>query len=118
MKLNWKVRFKNPYFWVGLGGVVLCAMGVSLDMLTSWQILLDNIKKLFSNPAMLVSVAVALWGYVQDFTTKGFGDTDLAMTYVTPRQELQTVEEIDEMIEQEAKQYVIRTKTKCTKYYQ
>lgn len=98
MKLNWKVRFKNPYFWFGLVGVISCAMGISLEMLTSWQILLDNIKELFSNPAMLVSVAVALWGYVQDFTTKGFGDTDLAMSYKTPRQETQTVEDADEEI--------------------
>ena len=27
MKINWKVRIKNPYFWVGLLGVILSAMG-------------------------------------------------------------------------------------------
>lgn len=99
MKLNWKVRFKNLYFWIGLVGVILCAMGVEPAMLTSWSILVDNIKELLMNPFMLGSVFVALWGYVQDFTTKGFGDSDLAMTYVEPRKELQTVEEIEEMME-------------------
>ena len=97
MKLNWKVRFKNPHFWVGLLGVILCAMGIDASMLTSWSIVVDSIVELFKNPFMLGSVALALWGYVQDFTTKGFSDTDLAMSYKTPRVELQTVEDADEV---------------------
>lgn len=30
-------RFKNPYFWVGLLGVIFTAMGVDATTLTTWQ---------------------------------------------------------------------------------
>ena len=48
MKINWKVRVKNPYFWVGLLGVILSAMGVSADMFTSWDIVIEQAKALIS----------------------------------------------------------------------
>ena len=50
MKLNLGVRAKNPWFWVGLAGVVLTAMGVSPEMLTSWQAVADAARSLVTNP--------------------------------------------------------------------
>lgn len=90
IKLNWLVRAKNRNFWIGLAGIVLVAMGVDASMFTSWQVVWDSFVALVSNPFMLISVGVAVWGYVQDFTTKGFRDTDQAMAYNEPRCELET----------------------------
>lgn len=84
MNLNWKVRFKNPYFWLGLIGIILTAMGVSPEMFTSWSIVAEQIKDLVTNPFMLVSVSVAIIGYCLDPTTKGISDSIKALSYKTP----------------------------------
>lgn len=67
-------RFKNIYFWIGLLGVVLTAMGVSPEMFTSWEVVVAQAKALISNPFMLGSVIIAVIGVVVDPTTKGLGD--------------------------------------------
>ena len=86
MKMNLKVRVKNPYFWIGLGGVILTAMGISADMLTSWAAVWDALVNLVSNPFMLGSVVIAVLGVVLDPTTAGIGDSEQAMTYIKPKQ--------------------------------
>ena len=77
---------KNPYFWIGLGGVILTAMGISADMLTSWIAVWDALVNLVSNPFMLGSVVVAVLGVGLDPTTAGIGDSEQAMTYTKPKQ--------------------------------
>lgn len=84
MKINIPVRMKNPWFWVGLVGIILTAMGVSPEMLTSWGILWENILDLVSNPFMLGSVALSVLGVLVDPTTEGMGDSEQAMTYHNP----------------------------------
>ena len=32
-----KKRMKNPYFWIGLIGVILTAVGVDAETLTTWE---------------------------------------------------------------------------------
>lgn len=85
MKINLKVRIKNPWFWVGLLGIILTAMGVSPEMLTSWGILWDNLVALVQNPFMLGSVVIAVLGVFVDPTTAGVGDSTQAMTYTKPK---------------------------------
>ena len=85
MKLNIPVRMKNPWFWVGLLGVVLTAMGVSPEMLTSWALVGQAVVDLVSNPFMLGSVVVAVMGVFVDPTTAGVGDSEQAMGYVKPK---------------------------------
>lgn len=87
MKINIPVRFKNPWFWVGLAGVVLSAMGVSADMFTSWGAVWDAIVNLVSNPFMLGSVVLAVLGVFIDPTTSGIGDSTRAMSYKNPSKE-------------------------------
>ena len=84
MKMNIPVRMKNPWFWVGLGGVVLSAMGVSPEMLTSWGAVADAALELISNPFMLASVFMAVLGVFVDPTTSGIYDSSRAMTYIKP----------------------------------
>ena len=87
MKINIPVRFKNPWFWVGLVGVVLSAMGVSADMFTSWKAVWDAVVNLVSNPFMLGSVAMAILGIFVDPTTAGVCDSKRALTYDKPNKE-------------------------------
>ena len=87
MKLNWKVRVKNPYFWLGLVAVILAAVGVSPESLTSWSILYAQIRALLSNPFAVSCVIVAVLGYINDPTTSGLSDSRQAMGYKTPRKD-------------------------------
>lgn len=87
MKINWKVRVKNPYFWIGLLGIVLSAMGVSADMFTSWGAVVEQAKALISNPYMIGSVIMALLGAILDPTTAGITDSQRALEYNSPSQE-------------------------------
>lgn len=85
MKINFKVRAKNPYFWVGMLGVILTAMGVSPDTFTSWSVVAEQFIALISNPYMLGSVALAIMGVLIDPTTEGVLDSKVAMTYNEPK---------------------------------
>ena len=87
MKINFPVRFKNPWFWVGLGGVILSAMGVSPEMFTSWGAVWEAVVNLFGNPFMLGSVILAVLGVFVDPTTAGIGDSTRALTYKNPSKE-------------------------------
>ena len=37
--INWKVRAKNPYFWIGLIDVIFASVVIKPEMITSWGIL-------------------------------------------------------------------------------
>lgn len=67
-------RYKNPWFWIGLLGVILTAMGVNPEMFTSWAVVWQTLKELVSNPFMLGSVAMAVLGVFVEPTTKGLRD--------------------------------------------
>ena len=67
-------RFKNPYFWIGLIGVIFTAMGADPATLTSWGAVKDCIITLFSNPYMIGSVIISVLGVFINPTTKGVKD--------------------------------------------
>lgn len=87
MKINIPVRFKNPWFWVGLCGTVLTAMGVSPEMFTSWGAVLEAVVNMVGNPYMLVSVVLAVLGVFVDPTTSGISDSKRALSYKSPVKE-------------------------------
>lgn len=87
MKINIPVRFKNPWFWVGLCGTILAAMGVSPEMFTSWDAVWEAVVNMVSNPYMLVSVVLAVLGVFVDPTTSGISDSKRAMSYKSPVKE-------------------------------
>ena len=88
MKLNLKVRFKNPVFIVQLGLAILTPLlayaGLTAQDLTTWKTLGDIIVSAASNPYVLSLVAVSVWNALNDPTTSGIKDSDAAMTYDTP----------------------------------
>lgn len=67
-------RYKNPYFYIGLFGVLLAATGQDLNTLTTWSAVGDLIINTFMNPATLVGVFLAGLGVFVNPTTKGVKD--------------------------------------------
>lgn len=87
MNINWKVRIKNKYFWLALIPAVLILIqavasvfGYTLDLGALGDKLADVVKALF--------VVFAILGIVNDPTTQGIEDSDLAMTYTEPKRKL------------------------------
>jgi phi LC3 family holin len=76
MKINWKVRLKNKYFWFAAIPVLLLLIkqilelfGVSLDLSGIEGQLLDIVETVF--------IGLALAGVVVDPTTAGIFDSTL-----------------------------------------
>ena len=69
-----KDRFKNPWFWVGLLGVILTATGMNPEMFTSWGALWDAIMDVLRNPFLLGTAFLAVLGVFVEPTTRGLTD--------------------------------------------
>lgn len=87
MKINTSVRVKNPWFWIGLLGTILAAMGVNVEMFTTWASVWSAVVELFTNPFQLGCVILAVLGVLVDPTTNGLGDSEQALTYTSPKKE-------------------------------
>ena len=91
MGINWKVRLKNPVFWVQIAVAVflpvLAYFGLNWEDMTTWgaigKVLLDAVR----NPVVIVSVIVSVWNAINDPTTKGLSDSAQALTYDKPKEE-------------------------------
>ena len=81
MKINWKVRLKQPSFWIATIPVVITFVYSVLALMGIVPaITQDAVQNLF-----LALVAVlAQFGIVVDPTTKGVSDSDRAMKYDKP----------------------------------
>lgn len=88
MKMNLKVRMKNPWFWVGVGSIILAALGVEPAMFTSWATVGQYFVAMLTNPFQLVTVVLAVLAVFVDPTTAGFNDSTRAMTYRAPHKDL------------------------------
>lgn len=90
MKINLKVRFKNPVFYAQLGlsilTPILTYLGLTVSDITTWAKLGDVIVQAVSNPYVLILVVVNVYNALVDPTTKGFGDSINALTYDKPKQ--------------------------------
>ena len=72
--MNIKERFKNPYFILGLFGIIFSAAGISVESLTNWKLLWEGILSILGNPFLLASVIAAVIGVFVDPSTKGLKD--------------------------------------------
>ena len=81
MKINWKVRLKQPAFWIATIPVVISFIYSVLALIGIVpSITEESIQNVFLT---LVSVLAQL-GIVVDPTTKGVSDSDRAMNYNAP----------------------------------
>ena len=88
MKLNLKVRFKNPVFWVQIALSILLPImtyyGLTPQDITTWEKLGTMIWNALQNPYVLAMVAGSVWNALTDPTTEGLGDSARALTYEKP----------------------------------
>ena len=89
MKINWKVRFRNPVFWrniaISIIAPILTYLGLSWEQMTTWYALGDILVQVVSNPVILVAVICSVWNAINDPTTVGDSDSALALTYTKPK---------------------------------
>ena len=83
--VNWKVRFKDPYFVVGLVALIIMTIIEEPTTITSWEILVEQLKSFINNPYKIICTVVAVSGYIQDPTTRGFRDSNQALSYIKPK---------------------------------
>ncbi|MFB4471839.1 phage holin [Oceanobacillus caeni] len=89
MKINWKVRFKNPNFIAQLVLAIfvpiLAYMGITAQDLTSWGTVFNVLFEAVSNPYVLVLVIVSVYNSITDPTVKGLSDSKQALKYMKPK---------------------------------
>ncbi len=88
MKINWKVRLKNPVWWgrMALAVIVpvLSYFGYSFENMTSWEIVGQTLIKAVQNPYVITLALISGFNTVNDPTTRGFGDSSRALKYTKP----------------------------------
>lgn len=89
MKINWKVRFKNPVFLASLAAAIvapiLAYMGISWSEITSWSALGGLLFDAIKNPVIVVSIIISVYNLIVDPTTAGISDSTQALTYISPK---------------------------------
>lgn len=81
MKINWKVRLKNPTFWIT---VIPALITVIYAVLALFDIIPNVAEETLVNGFMAVMSVLATLGIVVDPTTKGISDSERAMNYNEP----------------------------------
>lgn len=91
MNINWKLRLKQPTWWLGIVSVILSPIltyfGLTYQDLTTWQSLGEIFSQFISNPYLIGVVIVALLGALGvtvDPTTVGVDDSIRALGYTEP----------------------------------
>lgn len=82
--INWKVRIKNKNFWVALIPAILLLIQAIASVFGFVIDFTDLSGKLLAVVNAVFTV-LAIVGIVTDPTTKGFGDSEQAMTYTEPK---------------------------------
>lgn len=91
MNFNFKVRAKNPLFWIANVVAVLVYIGGYLGVkgtdVTSWDKLFSIVGDVVANPYLIVMIIVTFVTTAISYTDKGFKDTGIVQTYTKPRNE-------------------------------
>lgn len=88
MKINWKIRAKNPQFWLQVALAIAVPIGGYFGItgadVTTWGALWNVIVDAVSNPYVLFIIGVSLYNSVLDPTTRGLSDSRRALNYDEP----------------------------------
>lgn len=82
MKLNLKVRMKNPLFWVTIVPAVLSCV---YTVLGCFGVVPSISQDDIINAIMPIITALTTVGVLVDPTTKGVGDSERALSYTDPQ---------------------------------
>lgn len=89
MNINWRVRFKNPVFWVQiLGSIalpVLAYYGLTYEDFTTWGAVVETLVDAFKNPFVVGTMVWAAWSAINDPNVAGLRDSRKALTYDKPK---------------------------------
>lgn len=98
--MNWKVRFKQKWFWLSIiPAALLLVQAVAVPFGYDFEIeplnsqLIGIINALF--------VVLTILGIVVDPVTEGLSDSDLAKTYVAPRKKAEPLTLVADKQDQE-----------------
>ncbi|MDW0113754.1 phage holin [Sporosarcina saromensis] len=84
MKINWKVRLKNKYFWLAMVPAFLLVA----QIVTGWfgyELAANAIGDEAANFINAVFALLVILGVVVDPTTDGMEDSEQAMRYKEPK---------------------------------
>ena len=81
--INWKVRFKQRWFWVTIIPAVIVFIQ-AVAMVFGWQLDLQDLQGRLVAVADAAFALISLVGVTTDFTTDGLGDSARALTYTQP----------------------------------
>lgn len=81
MKINWKVRLKNPMFWLT---VIPAVITFIYTVLGAFDVVPALSQDVVVNIVTAIITALTTIGVLIDPTTKGVGDSERAMGYDTP----------------------------------
>lgn len=88
MKINWKVRIKNPMFLaqllISIIAPVLTYFGLNWTDMTSWPMIGHLLMDAISNPVVVVAVVVSVFNTITDPTTTGLSDGKISINYQEP----------------------------------
>ena len=84
MKINWTVRAKNKTFWLALIPAILVLIQVVASVF-GFTIDLGELGTKLLAVVEAVFVLLAILGIVNDPTTNGVSDSELALTYNEPK---------------------------------
>lgn len=82
MNINWKVRIKNPVFWVTVIPSIVSLVYLALSTFGITPSITENA---FTDALLALVNALATVGILVDPTTKGVSDSTQAMTYNKPK---------------------------------
>ena len=81
MKINWKVRLKNPVFWLT---VIPAVIALIYTLLGLFGVVPTISEDTLVNAVTAIISALTTIGVLIDPTTKGVSDSDRALTYEEP----------------------------------
>lgn len=81
MKINWKVRLKNPLFWLTAIPAILAVVYTILGL---FDVVPTISEETAVNAVTAIVTALSALGVLVDPTTKGVQDSDRAMSYDEP----------------------------------
>ena len=94
-RINWKVRIKNPVFWVQVAIAVILPIltyfGLTWEDMTSWAAIGNLLLQAVKNPVVIAAVLASVWNAVNDPTTAGLKDSQRAMAYEKPYRDGETL---------------------------
>ena len=82
MKINFRVRIKNPLFWLT---IIPAVAALVYAVLGCFGIVPTISEETLVNALTLIVTALTTLGVLVDPTTKGASDSENALTYTEPR---------------------------------